>query len=604
MSDTGRVTIVLVGNPNVGKSLLFNYLSGLYVDVSNYPGTTVEMVRGRYRDCDVFDSPGLYGVSSFNDEECAARDLVLQADIVINIVDAVHIERDLFLTQQLIDMGKKVVVALNMMDEAEKRRVNINVEALSDMLGVPVVPTVATTKQGFNRLELTIAEAREGKQNPQLHAQLHELLTVVGSQAEALLVLEGDTYIAERHGVSPLAERERTYIERRNRVNDTINRVLKVETGSRNFSAQLGRWVLRPLTGIPILLLMMYIAYVFIGQLVAQDVVGFTETQLGNELWSPWIRSIVEPVVPQSSWLETILVGEFGVLTMTVTYLLFLLLPLVTAFYVSLSLLEDSGYLPRLATMVDRIMNFLGLNGRAVIPLILGFGCITMATITTRILGSQREKTIVTTILQFAIPCSAQLAVIAALLARAGFVPILIYAAVLMGVLVGVGTTLNFLMKGETTPLLIDLPPMRIPRLDNVVRKTAIRTYYFMKEASPWFFVGALVIGVMQVSGMLDLWKDLLGPLTTKWLQLPREAATAFVMGFVRRDFGATGLYALPLSPMQVVVALLTITLFVPCVASLMIMMKERGMKEALFIWAGAFVGAFIVGGIVAQILI
>lgn len=603
-SETGRLTLVLVGNPNVGKSLFFNYLSGLYVDVSNYPGTTVEIVKGKYQRFDVFDTPGIYGVSSFNDEERAARDLVLDADIVINVVDAVHLERDLFLTQQLIDMGKKLVVALNLMDEANKRHISIDVERLSELLGVPVIPTVATTRKGFDTLELRLAEAREGKQDAGLHAQLHELLAVVGSQAEALLVLEGDAYVADRHGISPLQDRERVYIERRNRVNEIINRVLSEEIAGILLSAQLGRWVLRPLTGIPLFLVMMYLAYLFIGRLIAQDVVGFTESKLGRELWEPWIRSIVEPVVSHLNWLRVILVGEFGVLTMTVTYLLFLLLPLVIAFYVVLSLLEDSGYLPRLAAMVDRIMNFLGLNGRAVIPLILGFGCITMATITTRLLGSERERTIATTILQFAIPCSAQLAVIAALLAHAGFIAMINYVVIIVSVLVAIGTILNFVMKGAPTPLLIDLPPMRMPRLDNVTRKTAIRTYYFMKEATPWFFIGALVIGIMQVTGMLELWQKLLAPLTTSWLQLPGEAATAFVMGFVRRDFGAAGLYALPLSPMQVVAALVTITLFVPCIASLMVMVKERGTKEGLLIWGGTLVGAFTVGGIVSQLLV
>ena len=601
---TASLSIVLVGNPNVGKSLFFNYLSGLYVDVSNYPGTTVEIIRGRYREFDVFDTPGIYGVSSFNDEERAARDFVLQGDIIVNVVDAVHLERDLFLTQQLIDMGKKVVVALNMMDEAKKLRVTIDIDGLSRMLGVPVVPTVATKKEGFRLLEITLAEAREGKQDPELHAQLHELLAVVGSQAEALLVLEGDAFVAERHGVPPLPDRERIYIRRRNRVNDTINRVVEEQTSRRTLSARLGGWALRPLTGIPLFFIMVYLAYLFVGKIVAQDIVGFTETHLGNELWEPWIRGVVDQIIPHSNWLGAILVGEFGVLTMTVTYLVFLLLPLVVAFYLMLSLLEDSGYLPRLATMVDRIMNFLGLNGRAVIPLILGFGCITMATITTRLLGSQREKTIATAILQFAIPCSAQLAVIAALLAGAGFVPMLIYVAVLFAVLVAIGTLLNFLMDGTPTPLLIDLPPMRLPQMDNVVRKTAIRTYYFMKEATPWFFIGALAVGIMQVTGMLRIWQELLSPVTAQWLQLPREAAIAFVMGLVRRDFGAAGLYALPLSPMQVVVALLTITLFVPCIASLMVMMKERGVKEALMIWAGTWVVAFGVGGIVSQILL
>jgi ferrous iron transport protein B len=308
--------------------------------------------------------------------------------------------------------------------------------------------------------------------------------------------------------------------------------------------------------------------------------------------------------VPSSSWLATLLVGEFGVVTMTVTYLLFLLLPLVIAFYLSLALMEDSGYLPRLATLVDRSLNAIGLNGSAIIPLILGFGCVTMATITTRLLGSEREKKISTAILQFAIPCSAQLAVVAALLAGAGFSAILIYSATILTVFVAVGTILHRSLPGTTTPLLIDLPPMRLPRFDNVIRKSAYRTYFFMKEATPWFFIGALGVGIMQVTGLLTVWENLLDPLTTGWLQLPRSASTAFVMGMVRRDFGAAGLYQLALTPHQIIVSLVTITLFTPCIASLMVMLKERGLKEATLVWTGTWITAFLVGGILSQILI
>src|SRR3972149_2377837 len=216
---------------------------------------------------------------------------------------------------------------------------------------------------------------------------------------------------------------------------------------------------------------------------------------------------------------------------MTTTYHIFLLLPLVIGFYVALSLLEDSGYLPRLAALVDRSLNFLGLNGRAVIPLILGFGCVTMATITTRLLGSEREKTISTSILQFAIPCSAQWAVVAALLTGAGFAAILIYSGTIFTVFVLIGTILHRTLPGKTSPLLIDLPPMRFPRFDNVVRKTAYRAYFFMKEATPWFFAGALGVGIMQVTGLLTVWQDILAPLTTGWVQLPRGAGTAFAVG-------------------------------------------------------------------------
>jgi ferrous iron transport protein B len=430
------------------------------------------------------------------------------------------------------------------------------------------------------------------------------MLKMVGSQAEALMVLEGDKYVAERHGVSPSAGRDQIYVGRRNRVNYIVNQVLRDASTRVRFSEVFGRWSIRPWTGIPILFFVLYASYVLIGKFVSQDVVNFTEQTIGKSLWEPWLRHLAAGMLPVNSWFYTILVGEFGIVTMTTTYLLFLLLPLVTAFYLALALMEDSGYLPRLATMADRSLGAIGLNGRAVIPLILGFGCVTSATITTRLLGSDREKRIATAILQFAIPCSAQLAVIAALMAGAGFVPMIVYTFVILVVLIGIGSGLNGVLKGESTHLLLDLPPMRLPVMRNVIRKTAIRAYNFMKEASLWFFVGALAVGIAQTTGALQWMQEQLIPLTTRWLQLPPEAATAFIMGVVRRDFGAAGLYHMTLSPMQITVALIVITLFVPCIASVMVMMKERGWKEGLVIWFGTWVAAFAIGGIVSQILL
>jgi ferrous iron transport protein B len=603
-ADIANLKIALVGNPNVGKSVVFNYLSGLYMDVSNYPGTTVEFTKGVYKNYSVYDTPGVYGISSFSAEENVTRDVVLEANIVLNIVDSVHLERDLFLTQQLIDMDKRVSVILNFQDELDRQGIKINTKQLASALGVPVFQTSAVKKTGFDKLEDAIANACCGKIDYNLHSKLHSMLTEIGSQAEALLVLEGDESLAKKHGVKVGTEREDIYIERRNRVNLIVNDIITETKVRTQLSSLLGRSAINIWTGIPMLFIALYMIYLFVGKLVAGDLVNITEKHIGNEVWEPWIRGVVTYFIPLNSWLGTLLVGEFGVISMTVTYLLFLLLPLVIAFYLALSLMEDSGYLPRLATLVDRSLNAIGLNGSAVIPLILGFGCVTMATITTRILGSEREKTIATTILQFAIPCSAQIAVVAALLAGAGFQAMIIYSITIFAVLVAIGTILHRLLPGESSPLLLDLPPMRLPRFDNLVRKTTFRSYAFMKEATPWFFAGALGVGIMQVTGLLVVFQNLLAPLTVGWLQLPREAATAFVMGLVRRDFGAAGLYELALSPRQVVVALVTITLFVPCIASLMVMLKERGIKEALIIWFATWVGAFAVGGIVSQILI
>ncbi|MEK6569927.1 MAG: FeoB small GTPase domain-containing protein, partial [Bacteroidota bacterium] len=301
-NEIEKPKIVLVGNPNVGKSLVFNHLSGLYVDVSNYPGTTVEIVKGSYRNYTVYDTPGIYGVSSLNDEERVARDIVLEADIIINIVDATHLERDLFLTQQLIDMGKKIIVVLNFMDEVKKHGIEINIDRLSHFLGVKVIPAVAIKKIGFDELQKAIAQASEGTQRQELHALLHSMLSMVGSQAEALLILEGDPYVAERHGVSPGHYQERVYIERRNRVNYIVNQVLVDRSTGMRLSGLLGRMALRPLTGIPMIAVALYFIYLFVGKLVAQDVVGFTENQVGKGLWEPWVRSVVGSITSWPAW--------------------------------------------------------------------------------------------------------------------------------------------------------------------------------------------------------------------------------------------------------------------------------------------------------------
>lgn len=599
----GAKKIVLVGNPNVGKSVFFNSLTGLYVDVSNFPGTTVDISHGRFGVDVVIDTPGVYGISSFNDEERVARDVILAADMIINVVDAVHMERDLFLTLQVIDTGTPVIVALNMMDDARSQGVAIDVDLLEHLLGVPVIPTVAIKGKGLDDLKRRVYEARVGHIPPDLKKQLQEMLNRIGCWGEALLVLEGDEHVAQRHGVPAGDQRETIYHERRHRVNDIIGHVVSQSDQGTSFSTSLGRWMLRPITGIPLFCLALYLMYYFIGVFVSQDVVGFTEETVMQGYYEPAMRSLLGKYIGESSILGIILIGEFGLITMTVTYILGLLLPLVAGFYFVLSIMEDSGYLPRIATLVDRLMAVIGLNGRAIIPLILGFGCITVATITTRILGSERERTIATTVLGLAIPCSAQLGVIAGMLANLGPKLVAIYVGVLLLVLGIVGVVLNKVLPGVSSNLLIDLPPIRMPRLENVLTKTVTKSYAFLKEAAPLFMLGALLISVLEITGFLDAIQNTVAPVIEGILKLPRETATVFIMGMIRRDFGAAGLTAMTLTPEQIVVALITITLFVPCIASLIVMFKERGLKEGTLIWLGSWVAAFTVGGIVAQIL-
>ncbi len=603
ITRAGTEIVVLVGNPNVGKSVVFNALTGAYVDVSNYPGTTVELTRGAIENRDLVDTPGVYGVSSFNDEERVARDIIMDADIVINIVDAVHPERDLFLTLQLLDMGKRMVVALNMADEARSRGVGIDRDLLEDLLGVPVIETVAVKGAGIADLVSAIERARAGHADPAIEREIVLMASRVGTRAEALLVLEGDEVVAERHGVDPGTLRDELYLRRRERVNDIVGHVLTETSDGLSPSARLSRAMMHPATGLPMLGLLLWGMYKILGEWVAGGVVGILEEDLMIGRFEPLVRGAVGSLLAEGSALYTILAGEFGVLTMTPTYLIGVIFPLVTGFYLLLALLEDSGYLPRIAALADRGLSGMGLNGRAVIPLILGLGCVTMGTLTTRILGSKRERFIATALMAIAVPCSAQIAVIAALMAGVGPVYAAGYFAALLTIFVGVGTVLARLTPGVTTDLLIDIPSLRIPRVDNVLRKTVTKVWHFMKEVTLFFVVGALGISVLDVTGALMWIQGALVPLTVGWLGLPAEAATAFVMGFVRRDFGAAGFFSMDLSAAQLLVSMVTITLFVPCIASAMVIVKERGWGYMAGLFAGAVGLAFLVGGLLARMI-
>ncbi len=531
--------IVLAGNPNVGKSLFFGSLTGLYAEVSNYPGTTVEISRGRMGEADLLDTPGIYGVSSFNDEEKVARDIILAADVILNVVDATHLERDLFLTRQLIDMGTPVVVALNFMDEVDKGGLSIDVGRLEALLGVEVIPTAAVSGTGLEEIPEALSRARCGSCEEGLRFSLRSLKEKNIPQADALLILEGDPFVAGRAGVDPGSEREGLYLRRRKRVNALVEQVVRDDSPRIRVREVLGRAAVNPLSGIPIMAAVLWAMYTLIGVWVAGDIVGLTEETILQGLYEPWIKDVVSRAVPAGSVPGELLIGEFGLLTMTVTYLFGLLLPLVLGFFFCLAVLEDSGYLPRLATLVDRLMTSIGLNGRAVIPIILGFGCVQLGTITTRLLATKREKTIAASLLNLAIPCSAQIGVIAGMLAAAGGGLVLLYLAVIFTALALLGTALDRILPGVSSPLLLDLPPLRLPRPENVLRKMGTRAWFFMKEAAPWFVFGSLAVATLQVTGGLEIWQRALGPLTEGWLRLPREAATSFVMGMVRRDFGA-----------------------------------------------------------------
>ncbi len=593
--------LVLVGNPNVGKSVFFNLFTGRYVDVSNFPGTTIDISSGRFDDYIVEDTPGIYGVSSFNDEERVARDVILNADIVLNVIDAVHMQRDIFLTQQLIDMGKKVIVAVNLIDEAKKNGIKIDIKKLSEQLGVDVIPTSAVKGMGIEEVKGKIKDARQGNRTQGIQELLHEYKGI--NEPEALLILEDDETIAVRNGVQIAGKREELYKSRRSRVDDIIDSVVTDSFEGTSLGTKLGRLLLKPITGIPIMLAILAAMFWFIGVFIAQTVVEVTEVQIMEGYYKPFIESILS-FIPQDSFFRSLLIGDFGVLTMTPIYMLGLLLPLSVGFYLLMSILEDSGFLPRIAVLTDKALSKVGLNGRAIIPIILGFGCVTMATMTTRLLGSKREKVIATFLLGLTVPCSAQLGVIIGLLTPLGLKAIIAYVVILVLIFGISGALLNKFLPGESSQLFIDLPQIRMPQFKNIMKKTMTKSKAFLLEATPIFAFGAVLITVLQYSGALVSIEKVISPLTVNWLKLPAETSLVFIMGIIRRDFGAAGLSSMILSNGQMLVALITITLFVPCVASIMMIFKERSKLEASSIWIGSLAIAFLIGGVLAQFIV
>jgi ferrous iron transport protein B len=290
---------------------------------------------------------------------------------------------------------------------------------------------------------------------------------------------------------------------------------------------------------------------------------------------------------------------------MGMTYALALILPIVTTFFIAFGVLEDSGYLPRLSVIANRLFTLIGLNGRAILPMVLGLGCVTMATLTTRILHSRRERLITIFLLALAIPCSAQLGVVLGMLGGISFSAVLIWSLAMVGVLILAGFLAAKLIPGRRIPLVTELPPMRPPIFGNVLKKTGGRLKWYLIEVIPLFLLGTLIMYTLDKTGALPLIIRAGEPLVSGWLGLPKEASAAFVMGFLRRDFGATGLFAMAhtLSPIQAVVGMITITLFIPCFASLMMMLKEQGAKVAVGMVAIIVPFAFFIGGLFNLVL-
>jgi ferrous iron transport protein B len=371
------------------------------------------------------------------------------------------------------------------------------------------------------------------------------------------------------------------------------------------FQEWLGEAVRRPLTGLPILALVLYVTYLIVGVLGAQMLVGLLEETVFGRYLNPWATAAAAHI--PLAFVRDFLVGEYGLVTMGMTYAIAIVLPVVSTFFLVFGFLEDSGYIPRLAIFSDRLFRAMGLNGKAVLPMVLGLGCDTMATMTTRILGTPKERLIAILLLALGVPCSAQLATIMGILGGISFKALLTLFAVVLSQMVLVGFLAARALPGERSDFILELPPIRLPRLRNLLTKTVLRVRWYLGEAVPLFLVGTALLFVLDRFGGLDAIATAARPIVTGALGLPPKCAEIFVMGFLRRDYGAAGMFLMArsgaLTGAQAVVALTVMTLFVPCVANFLMIVKERGPRIGFAILAFVTVVAIGTGAALNTVL-
>jgi len=635
--------VALVGNPNVGKSVLFNALTGAYVTVSNYPGTSVEVARGTVVvdgvQCEIIDTPGMYSILPITEEERVAREILLHEspDVVLHVLDARNLERMLAMTLQLIEAGLPVILVVNIMDEAERMGLTIDIPLLQEKLGVPVIGTSAAKKKGLPELREAIVRYDHKRHvvfgySRRMESDLLEIMSLLSGsytlskKSLAILLLqrddevvslvrekEGDGYalIEERVREKLFARRDSFHLElsmeRRMVVRGLIDRVFhEPKERITGFGERLSRWAVKPLTGIPLLLIALYFGlYKFVGVFGAGTLVDYLEGTLFEGYFNPWITKLVTNTIPWQI-IQELFVGEYGIITLGLRYAVGIILPIVTTFFLFFSVLEDSGYFPRLALLVDRLFKKIGLTGRAVIPLVLGFGCDTMATMVTRTLETVRERIIATILLALAIPCSAQLGVILALLSQFPGA-LAVWSVCLILIFIFIGLLASKVVPGESPMFYMELPPMRLPQLSNVLTKTYSRMQWYLIEILPLFILASILLWLGKITHFFPILIGWMKPVMAS-IGLPQETAIAFIFGFFRRDYGAAGLYDLQtqglLDARQLTVAAVTLTLFIPCIAQFLVMQRERGTKVAVAIALFVSLLAFSSGYVLNKFLL
>ncbi|TDY59453.1 ferrous iron transport protein B [Aminivibrio pyruvatiphilus] len=575
MSETAGKKLLLVGNPNVGKSALFTRITGVHAVSSNYPGTTVGFLEGWLRRGDdvwrVIDVPGAYTLTPTNEaEEVAERMVAEECDAVVVVLDATALERNLFLAFQVMERRLPVIIALNMVDEARHKGIDIDPFLLEDLLGVPVVSTVAVSGEGVSRLLDRLHEASPGREVPSTKEERWAAIGAVTEQVQKV-----------RH-------RHHTFLDKLEdaSVNSFWGLVIGIAVIASSFTA---------------------IRY------AGEGLIDGLLDPLFERYWLP-VVNYLSGLFGGEGFLHDIIIGRlvdghidfeqsFGMLTTGLYVPVVMVLPYVLSFYAVLSFLEDFGYLPRLAVIFDALLHRMGLHGFAIVPSLLGFGCNVPGILATRVLDSQRERFIAATLISVAIPCAGLQAMIIGALGSMGMKWVaMVYGTLLVSWLL-LGRILHSLLPGFSPELIVEIPPYRIPSLKAMGLKLWMRISGFFLEAVPLVLGGILLISLMDATGITGLLSRLLAPVFSGLLGLPAEAAGPILLGILRKDVAVGMLATLGLSPAQLVVATITLSMTFPCIATFIVLWRELGGKR-MAASMGIMVASALIAGVTVRLLL
>ena len=563
--------ILLMGNPNVGKSVIFSRLTGVDVIASNYPGTTVEFSRGCLKigeeKFEVIDVPGTYSLDATSRAEEVAVEMLQNSandDIVINVIDSTNLERNLNLTLQLLKRDIPVIVALNFWDETKHYGISIDVKELEKILGVPVVATCGRTGEGIKELVNRLPEAK---------SKTFEFI-----------------------------EKEKWH-----EIGNVVDRVQKLSHRHHTFLDRLAEISIQPLTGIPFALIILYLTFKTV-RFIGEGLISLLDP-LFNNYYLPFISNTVTNILPVK-FLHNLLLGttpkvmeSFGLLTTGLYIPFVVVLPYIFAFYLVLSLLEDIGYLPRLAILLDVALHKIGVHGYTTIPILLGFGCKVPGILATRILETEREKIIATVLILMSAPCMPQTAMIISLVGPYGTRYLILIFAILFLISVISGFILNKILKGETPELFVEIPPYRVPYLPALIKKLWIRVKVFLRESVPLIIFGVFIVGILDVWGITNHIADFLGKPIVSILGLPGEIVSVMTLGFLRKDISIALLTPFNLNIKQLIIASVFLVMYLPCIATFFTLLKELGVKNTLKIISIMLLVAILVSGLLNLIL-